>query len=87
MCRRAGIARLDAGPKGATIHFRDDKFADPGGLVKYITDQNGLAKVKDNKLIVRRDWREAEDRLKGAFAVARDLARIAKQAGTAAPGA
>ena len=83
MCRRAGIARLDAGPKGATIHFRDDKFADPGGLVKFITDQNGLAKVKDNKLIVRRDWREAEDRLKGAFAVARDLAKIAKQAGTA----
>ena len=80
MCRRAGIARLDAGPKGATVHFRDDKFADPAGLVKFITDQNGLAKVKDNRLVVRRDWRDAEDRLKGAFAIARDLARIAEAA-------
>ena len=80
MCRRAGIARLDAGPKGATVHFRDDKFADPAGLVGFITDQKGLARVKDNKLVIRRDWREAEDRLKGAFAIARDLAKIATAA-------
>ena len=30
-CRKAGIARLDAGPKGATIQFHNDKFANPGG--------------------------------------------------------
>ncbi|MGF1501443.1 MAG: transcription-repair coupling factor [Paracoccaceae bacterium] len=80
MCRKAGIQRLDTGPKGATVQFRGDKFADPAGLVGFIADQKGLAKVKDNKLIVRRDWRADDDRLKGAFAIARDLARIAKQA-------
>jgi len=80
MCRRAGIARLDAGPKGATVHFRNDRFANPAGLVGFIQDQKGLAKVRDNRLIVRRDWREAPDRLKGAFAIARDLAKIAKAA-------
>ncbi|MDR9484206.1 MULTISPECIES: transcription-repair coupling factor [Sediminimonas] len=74
MCKRAGIAKLDAGPKGATIQFHNDKFASPQGLVAFIQDQRGLAKVKDNKIVVRRDWKKESDRIKGAFAIARDLA-------------
>ncbi|MEL7203705.1 MAG: transcription-repair coupling factor, partial [Pseudomonadota bacterium] len=74
MCKRAGIAKLDGGPKGAVIQFHNDKFASPQGLVEFIQDQNGLAKVKDNKIVVRRDWRKDSDKIKGAFAIARDLA-------------
>ncbi|RBI72257.1 transcription-repair coupling factor [Roseovarius sp. TE539] len=74
MCKRAGIARLDGGPKGATIRFHNDKFASPEGLVEFIKDQDGLAKVRDNKIVVRRDWRRESDKIKGAFAIARDLA-------------
>ena len=74
MCKRAGIARLDGGPKGATIQFHEDKFASPSGLVEFIQAQDGLAKVRDNKIIVRRNWRNNADKIKGAFAIARDLA-------------
>ncbi|WP_299555014.1 transcription-repair coupling factor [uncultured Tateyamaria sp.] len=74
MCKRAGIAKLDGGPKGATIQFHNDKFASPQGLVDFIQDQRGLAKVKDNKIVVRRDWKKDADKIKGAFAIARDLA-------------
>lgn len=74
MCKRAGIAKLDGGPKGATIRFHNDKFASPKGLVEFIHDQNGLAKVRDNKIIVRRDWLLDSDKIKGAFAISRDLA-------------
>ncbi len=74
MCKRAGIAKLDGGPKGATIRFHNDKFASPHGLVDFINDQRGLAKVKDNKIVVRRDWKKDSDKIKGAFAIARDLA-------------
>ncbi|MDE4096425.1 transcription-repair coupling factor [Phaeobacter gallaeciensis] len=74
MCKRAGIAKLDAGPKGATLQFHNDKFASPQGLVEFIEDQKGLAKVKDNKIVVRRDWKKDSDKIKGAFAIARDLA-------------
>ncbi|MEM9973859.1 MAG: transcription-repair coupling factor [Pseudomonadota bacterium] len=77
-CKKAGIARLDAGPKGATIQFHNDKFANPEGLVAFIQDQRGLAKVKDNKIVVRRDWKKDSDKIKGAFAIARDLAAQAK---------
>ncbi len=74
MCKRAGIAKLDGGPKGATIQFHNDKFASPQGLVEFIQNQRGLAKVKDNKIVVRRDWKKDSDKIKGAFAIARDLA-------------
>ena len=74
MCKRAGIAKLDGGPKGATIQFHNDKFASPQGLVEFIQNQKGLAKVRDNKIVVRRDWKGEADRVKGAFAIARDLA-------------
>ncbi|MEM9709168.1 MAG: transcription-repair coupling factor [Pseudomonadota bacterium] len=83
-CKKAGIAKFDAGPKGATIQFWGDKFADPAGLVEFIQAQNGLAKVKDNKIVVRRDWKKDSDKIKGAFAIARDLADKAKGAKSAA---
>ncbi len=80
MCKRAGIAKLDGGPKGATIQFHNDKFASPEGLVEFIHAQNGLAKVRDNKIVVRRDWRKTSDKIKGAFAIAQDLAMKVKDA-------
>jgi transcription-repair coupling factor (superfamily II helicase) len=86
MCKRAGIAKLDGGPKGATIQFHNDKFASPEGLVDFIKDQNSLAKVKDNKIIVRRDWKKDSDKIKGAFAIAQDLARKLKDAKKGAAG-
>ena len=80
MCKRAGIAKLDGGPKGATIQFHNDKFASPVGLVEFIQAQNGLAKVRDNKIVVRRDWRKTSDKIRGAFAIAQDLAMKVKEA-------
>ncbi|MDF1855769.1 transcription-repair coupling factor [Pseudooceanicola sp.] len=74
MCKRAGISKLDGGPKGATVQFHNDKFANPEGLVDFIKDQRGLAKVKDNKIVVRRDWSKDSDKIKGAYGIARDLA-------------
>jgi transcription-repair coupling factor (superfamily II helicase) len=78
MCRRAGIARLDAGPKGATVQFHRDKFANPAGLVDYLQSDGGLAIIRDNKLVIRRDWRDEAEKIRGSFAIARDLAARAK---------
>ncbi len=77
-CKKAGIAKLDAGPRGATIQFHNDKFANPAGLVAFVNDQKGLARVRDNKIVVRRDWARDSDKIKGAFAIARDLAGHAR---------
>ena len=86
MAKRGGIARLDAGPKGATVQFFNDKFANPAGLAEYLMAQRGQAKVVDNKITIRRDWASDSDRIRGAFGVARDLAMAAKP-GKPAPAA
>ncbi len=74
MAKRAGISRIDAGPKGATIQFHNDKFGNPAGLVDFIKAEGVGAKVQGNKIVLLRDWKTEADRIKGAFAIARDLA-------------
>ena len=81
MAKRANIARLDAGPKGATVQFHADRFPNPAGLVEFLTDQRGQAKVDGNKIVIRRDWATDADRIKGAFAIAKDLAGKVKEGG------
>jgi transcription-repair coupling factor (superfamily II helicase) len=78
MCKRAHIAKLDAGPKGATVQFHNDKFPNPAGLVAFVQDQKGEARIKDNKIVLMRAWTSEADKIKGAFAIARDLAEKAK---------
>lgn len=77
LCKRAHIARLDAGPKGATVQFHQDKYPNPKGLVEFLHSENALAKIRDNKLVIRRDWSDEKEKLRGAFAIARDLAQRA----------
>ena len=78
MCRAAGIAKLDSGPKGAVVQFHRDKFSNPAGLAKYLADSRGTAKVKENKIIIFRDWLDDDKKVKGAYVITRDLAVIAK---------
>ncbi len=78
-CRRAGVAQVDAGPKGATVAFRNKKFANPQGLVKFMHDHGAAVKLQpDHKLVFRAEWDEGVERLKGTRALVRDLAAIAE---------
>ena len=38
LCRRAHVEKIDAGPKGVIVAFREDKFANPAGLVRYVAE-------------------------------------------------
>ncbi|HUN49809.1 MAG TPA: transcription-repair coupling factor, partial [Candidatus Sulfotelmatobacter sp.] len=82
-CREAGIDKIDAGPRGATVSFRDNRFANPAGLVGYIGRQAGTAKLRpDHKLVLLRDWAEAEQRIAGVYNLAKAVAEIAGTAPT-----
>src|SRR5690606_21417946 len=84
MCKRAGISRLDAGPKGATVQFHNDKFANPAGLVEFLKAQGPAAKVQGTRIVLQGEMKGEADRIKGAFAIARDLAEKLREA-TAKP--
>lgn len=85
LCRRAGVAEVDAGPRGARIGFRDDHFANPEGLIGLITQGSGQMRLQpDHKLVVKADWDTPERRLQGTRAVMRQLADLAEAARKAA---
>jgi len=75
---KAGIEKIDAGPKGMTIQFRGDRFANPAGLVDYISKRAHRAKLRpDHKLVLLGSWQRVQDRLDACGALAVGLARLA----------
>ncbi|MHB2166287.1 transcription-repair coupling factor [Alsobacter sp. R-9] len=80
LCRRANVDKVDAGPKGVIVSFRDNAFANPEGLVRFIGQQGSLAKVRpDMRIVFVRDFDEPRDRLKGTAVILRDLAGLAEK--------
>ncbi len=81
LCRIARVEKIDAGPKGATLTFRNNIFPNPGGLVRLIGQHAQTMKVRpDQKIVIARDWPSPEARLKGAQTVLNQLAKIAQAA-------
>jgi transcription-repair coupling factor (superfamily II helicase) len=78
-CRRANVEKVDAGPKGAVISFRDNKFAQPDRLVSFIRQHGQAARVRpDMRVVFFQDWETSEERLKGTGEILRQLAGLAE---------
>ena len=85
LCRSAGIAKVDAGSKGAVITLYRNIFANPEGLIGFVQASRGGLKVQpDQRLVFRADWDLPEARLKGVRALVQKFADIAGQAKKAA---
>jgi transcription-repair coupling factor (superfamily II helicase) len=78
LCRDAGVDKVEAGPKGAVLAFHDNHFANPAGLVAFLQEQAGTAKLRpDQRVVIMRNWEETRDRLRGINALLGRLAEIA----------
>ena len=78
-CRRANVGKVDAGPKGAVIAFRDNSFAHPERLVTFIRQHGKAAKVRpDMKVVFFQEWDTPEERLAGTTEILRQLANLAE---------
>jgi transcription-repair coupling factor (superfamily II helicase) len=76
-CRRAMVARLDVGARGALVHFHNDEFPDLEGLIAYVQRLKGIARLRpDSKLVITRNWADPPSRINGALQLSRGLARI-----------
>ena len=76
-CKKARIAKLDVGAKGAVVTFAPDGFPDLAGLLAYVERLKGAAKLRpDSKLVISRDWPTGEGRLTGALQISRGLMRV-----------
>ncbi|HEX8046562.1 transcription-repair coupling factor [Rhizobium sp.] len=79
LCRIANVEKLDAGPKGVVVQFRNKEFPNPANLVGYIAKQGTMAKIRpDHSVFLTRDLPTPEKRLQGAAVIMTQLAELAK---------
>jgi transcription-repair coupling factor (superfamily II helicase) len=76
-CKRANVDRIDAGPKGAVIGFRDNQVARPEKLIAYIQREPGVKARPDQRLVYIRPWDDPGARVAGLHRILDDLAKVA----------
>ena len=82
LCRKANVEKLDAGAKGVTLAFRNNSFANPTALVKWVASQGSLARVRpDMRIVVADDFERLAARLEGTLRIMREIAKIAGKKG------
>ncbi|MGH7117906.1 MAG: transcription-repair coupling factor, partial [Acetobacteraceae bacterium] len=82
-CRATGVERLEAGPKGLLLSFRNNQFRNPGGLAAWLaTQKRGIRLRPDHKIALSRELQPGA-RLAAARELLADLVRIAERAAAA----
>ena len=80
LCRQANVAKIDVGPKGAVISFRDDQFVNPMGLVGLVQKNQAFWRMRpDHKVVVKGEWETPDQRLAAAERILSQLAKVALQ--------
>jgi transcription-repair coupling factor (superfamily II helicase) len=87
LARRANVERIEAGPKGVVLAFRENIFPNPDGLLRYIQEQGSAVRMRNDpknakaqQLVFFEDWERPVERLKGSAAILRRLVAIAEPA-------
>jgi len=79
-CVKAQIAKIEMGPRGALVTFRDDRFPNVQGLLDYVERLKGTARIRpDNKLFIERKWRDPKSRLHGLTQLTTGLSKLAQR--------
>ncbi len=79
LCREANVSKIDVGPKGAVVSFRDDRFkGDPLALIQFVQKNQVAWRIRpDHKVVVKGEWETPEQRLNAAEKVLSELAKLA----------
>lgn len=81
LARRAGVDKIEAGPKGAVIGFRDNSFAAPEHLVRLIAERANHIRLRaDHHLVLSKVWGGPEQRIVGISGFIGELAAMAEGA-------
>jgi transcription-repair coupling factor (superfamily II helicase) len=76
--KKACVAKIETGPRGAVVTFHNDTPPDVPALLGYVQKIGETAKLRpDSKLVIARDWAHPKQRLNGALQLSRGLAKLA----------
>jgi transcription-repair coupling factor (superfamily II helicase) len=78
MCRQVNVSKIDVGPKGAVVSFRNDSFGNPGGLVQHVQKNAVSWRIRpDNKVVIKGEWETPAQRLNAADMILKALSDLA----------
>ncbi len=78
LCRKAQVAKIEAGPKGAVLSFRNQSFPNPGGLVQLVSKHPERYKLRpDMSLVIKGTWPKPEHRLTSLEGLLGTIAELA----------
>ena len=73
-CRLANVEKIDAGPKGVSLSFRNDHFARPEKLIGWIAKQSGRVQLRpDHRLFVKVPLQDANMQAPACREIVQDL--------------
>jgi transcription-repair coupling factor (superfamily II helicase) len=79
LCVDANVERVEAGPKGAVLAFRENRFPNPAGLVEFLAREGRAAKLRpDHRLVYHGAWDTAKERISGLRVLLQKIAAIAE---------
>lgn len=74
LCRKAGVVKLDAGPKGAVVTFYENQPPKPEKVLALVAKSVGTIKLRqDQKLVYTRSWSSQAQRISGVRQVLKGL--------------
>ena len=85
-CHQAGVEKIEAGPKGAVLSFRNNSFATPDALIAYIGRNAARISLRpDQRLVFHQAWRDARSRVTGLRRLMQELSDMAETEKAATP--
>jgi transcription-repair coupling factor (superfamily II helicase) len=77
LCKKLGVAKVSAGPKGALLAFRENAPLDGAKLIAYVQRQPNRLKLRpDMKLVLNGTWVDAPARLANVKSLLRDMSQL-----------
>ena len=66
LCREAGVEKIDAGPKGAVVVFRESAMENVEALLRFVQAESMTVRLKpDGKLVYQENWSDPARRVAG----------------------
>jgi len=77
--RAARVEKLDVGPKGIVVGFREDKFTKPEKLISWIRANSQVMSIRpDQRLVFKRKIETDDERKKAIVSLLTNLEKLAK---------
>ncbi|MGI9450792.1 MAG: TRCF domain-containing protein, partial [Geminicoccaceae bacterium] len=78
LCRQAGVAKVESGPKGMVIAFHENSFAKPERLVGLIAKNSRQMRLRpDHHLVITGDTKSPAERLGKVRSMVEELSKLA----------